>query len=568
MAMGATALGDDAHDTGSQWETMDPEWAYVVASKVMAADIKVPTVQEAMADPLWRAACDAEMASQKAMKVGHLVPPSELPPGTLVVPAVWSFRAKSKADGTLEKYKARLNYGGHRVPKCMVGAVHSPVGRLDALRCMLALCAHHDWDLRQVDVKTAFLNSVLTEPKYMRQPPGYKQAGRENWLMKLCKAIYGMPEASREWNHTADAALVSMGYRRCTADSCLYLLFVNGVLVGMVYVHVNDFLASGPGSRDTFVAQLCKWFEVSDLGQASWILGMAVVRNRQQKTIKLHQEKYALEILKRHGFDSCRGSDTPYMTEVKYDRMSIALADDEVLDDVKQYQSVVGGLNYLACCARPDLARAVASISRYNARPGRIHWEAAVKVLRYLKAHSSEGIVFGGGPKDDGLLMGYGLQGQPDLHGYCDADHADDRSDRKSVSGNVFFLCGGPVVWRSCKQKCTALSSWESEYVAMCLAAQEVVWLRRLLSEMSDVVRGPTVVLADNLGAIATAGKSEEEHPQSRKHIDVRYHFVQNCVRQGELAFTWVKSEGNIADVFAKDLPVTVFRGHCKNLVQ
>jgi len=179
--------------------------------------------------------------------------------------------------------------------------------------------------------------------------------------------------------------------------------------------------------------------------------------------------------------------------------------------DSSTYQSMVGNLLYAAMATRPDIAQAVSVVSKFNANPSVSHLTAVKRVLRYLKGTVN-------------LALKYNQTESRALVGFSDADWAGDQDDRRSTTGNVFLLGGGAVSWLSKKQSTVALSTAVAEYVALSQAAQECVWLRRLLSDLG-MDATPVVILEDNQGAIAIA-KNPVDHSRT-KHIDFRYHYIR-----------------------------------------
>ena len=215
-----------------------------------------------------------------------------------------------------------------------------------------------------------------------------------------------------------------------------------------------------------------------------------------------------------------------------------ASEDDEPLDQ-QSYQSLVGTLMYLATCTRPDIAFAVGTLARFSRKPNAVHWKGAKRVLRYLRGTTNFGIVFRG----------------DDLGGpiaYSNADWAGDVGDRKSTSGYVFSIAGGPVSWRSRKQDTVALSTAEAEYVALSSAAQECVWMRRLSAELGNPLRASTIVKEDNQSCIAMA-KNPQYHERA-KHIDIRHHFVRELVGDDTIKLEYCPTNEMVADILTKGL--------------
>ena len=212
-------------------------------------------------------------------------------------------------------------------------------------------------------------------------------------------------------------------------------------------------------------------------------------------------------------------------------------AEDEEAVDQPLYQSVVGSLMYLATCTRPDIAYAVGMLARFSSKPNQSHWVAVKRVLRYLKGTVNYGLLYG---DDSGVLA------------YSDADWVGDIDDRKSTSGYMFQIAGGPVSWRSKKQDTVALSTAEAEYVALANAAQECAWMRRLLSELGDSQRGPTNILEDYQSCIAMA-KNPKFHGRA-KHVDIKHHFIREQVSDGSIELKYCPTGEMLADMLTKGL--------------
>ena len=195
---------------------------------------------------------------------------------------------------------------------------------------------------------------------------------------------------------------------------------------------------------------------------------------------------------------------------------------------------------YLSICTRPNIAYAVSYLARFSSKPNKSHWTAAKRVLRYLKGTADHGIVFTKSESDECV-------------GFSDADWAGDQQDRKSTSGYLFQLAGGPVSWKSQRQGCVALSTAEAEYMALSFAAQETVWLRKLLTEFGCELSGPTIlIMEDNQSAIAMAN-NPQFHGRA-KHIDIRHHFIRERVSHGDIRLNYCPTGDMIADMLTKGL--------------
>jgi hypothetical protein len=186
----------------------------------------------------------------------------------------------------------------------------------------------------------------------------------------------------------------------------------------------------------------------------------------------------------------------------------------------------------------------VSNLAQFVSNPGMPHWKALKHLLRYLKGSVDYEIVYTRcSPEQFGLF------------GFSDSDWASNSDDRRSVSGYCFSLSpsGGIVSWASRRQGCVALSSCEAEYVALSQAAQELVFLRGLLSDLGVVSEQPPVLFGDNQGAVALA--SNPIAHKRTKHIDVRHHFIRQLVEGKALSIQYVPTADNRSDVFTKNLP-------------
>ncbi|XP_061338507.1 secreted RxLR effector protein 161-like [Gastrolobium bilobum] len=215
--------------------------------------------------------------------------------------------------------------------------------------------------------------------------------------------------------------------------------------------------------------------------------------------------------------------------------------------DPSYYRSLVGSLRYLTC-TRPDLCLSVGIISRFMEDPGYTHWKAAKRILRYVKGTTSQG-------------LHYSKSDKYKLTGYSDSDWCGDVDDRKSTAGYVFFMGNTAFTWVSKKEPIVTLSTCEAEYVAASWCVCHVIWLRNLLSKLEQGQVGATEIRVDNKSAIELA-KNPINHERS-KHIDVRFHFIRDQVKEGKVELTHVASRDQVGDIFTKPLPTLLFE-NCK----
>ena len=278
-----------------------------------AIDGDPKTYAEAIDSPqqhLWRAAMDSEMASLSKAGTYTLV---TLPANRTAIGCKWVFKTKRGADGAITKYKARLVAKGF-LQRYGVDCdeTYAPVARYPSIRAILALTAHHDWELHQMDVKSAYLNGDLEEDIFMSQPEGYQAAGQKQIVCKLSKSLYGLKQAGRTWHLKIDIALKREDFTAMDADQCMYVRR-QASSITVIALYVDDLLiaCNNLSALKELKKQLTAQFEMEDLGEASFILGIDIHRDRARRTISIGQSAYVTSLLGRHGMSDCNAISTP-----------------------------------------------------------------------------------------------------------------------------------------------------------------------------------------------------------------------------------------------------------------
>ncbi|CAH9135323.1 unnamed protein product, partial [Cuscuta epithymum] len=252
----------------------------------------------------WKEAMNEELLSMEKNNVWELV---ELPKGHKPVGSKWVFKTKLDPNGNIERYKARLVAKGYTQREGVdYQETFSPVSRKDSLRVVMALVAHFDLELHQMDVKTAFLNGDLHEDVYMIQPEGYVSKGQEHLVCKLKKSIYGLKQASRQWYLKFDEVMKSNGFIKNKVDQCTYLKMSGSKFIILV-LYVDDILLA---SSDLDLLHETKrllfgHFDMKDLGEASYVIGIEIHRDRVKGTLGLSQKAYIERILERFNMQQC-----------------------------------------------------------------------------------------------------------------------------------------------------------------------------------------------------------------------------------------------------------------------
>ncbi len=363
-------------------------------------------------------------------------------------------------------------------------------------------------------------------------------------VCKLLKSLYGLKQSARCWNKKIDKFLKSEGYTPSDADPCIYVMYKEGKIVILaLYVDDNVIMSNSKKLLMAEKKKLGQRFDMEDRGEINYLLGMSIKRDRQKQTLTIDQKLYIQQVLERFGMQDCK----PVSTPIESGRKFCKTLDDETAVDTKRYQEVIGSLVYASISTRQDISEAVGKLSQHMAKPNKEHWAGAKRVLRYLKGTADLGLV-------------YTKSNNSQLRGYSDSDWAGCTDTRRSTSGYVFMLGNNVISWTSKKQPVVALSTTEAEYIALCFATQEAVWLRRLLESVQQEQNGPTTIVEDNQGTI---GMAKNPRDSSRtKHIDIRYHFNREAVEKNITQIEYCETGDMVADTFTKPLPKPAFEKH------
>ncbi|GJR83828.1 retrovirus-related pol polyprotein from transposon TNT 1-94 [Tanacetum coccineum] len=364
---------------------------------------------------------------------------------------------KTDESGGVLKNKARLVTQGFRQEEGIdFEESFAPVTRIEAICIFVENAAHKNMTIYQIDVKTDFLNGELKEEVYVSQPEGFVDQDNPSHVYKLKKAFYGLNQAPRAWYDMLSSFLISQQFSKGAVDPTLFTRQAgNDILLVQIYVD-NIIFAS---------------------------TNTAIPRG-----IFINQSNYASAIVKKYGLHTTDSVNTPIIDKKKLDEDLKGKPVDATL-----YHRMIGSLMYLTS-SRPDLNYVVCLCARYQAKPTEKHLQAVQQIFRYLNGTINIGLWYS---KDTNMS----------LTAYADADHAGCQDTRRSTSGSAQFLGDKLVSWLPKKQKSTAISSIEAEYISLA------------------------------------------------KHIDIRYHFIKEQVENGIVELYFVQTEYQLADIFTKPLP-------------
>ncbi|KAL6219605.1 hypothetical protein ACLB2K_007364 [Fragaria x ananassa] len=394
---------------------------------------------------------------------------------------------------------------------------------------IMALVTHYDMELHQMDVKTAFLNGELEEEIHMKQPQGFEEQGSEHMVCRLKKSIYGLKQASRQWYLKFDSVVTENGFVENPLDECIYFKVCGSRFIVLV-LYVDDILLTSTDMKLLLEAKsfLSQSFEMKDLGEASFVLGIKITRDRKWGLLGISQESYIDKVLRRFSMENCSGGDLPMSKGDKLNKSQCPKNDFEKnAMKNKQYASLVGSLLYPQVCTRPDIAFAGSMLGRYQVNSGEVHWTEGKKVLRYLKKTRDYKLVY---RKTESL----------DVVGYSDSYHAGDKDD--FTSAFVFLMASGAISWSSSKQTKATLSTMQSEFIALSYATTHVVWLRDLIrcTQVVPSIEKPMPIFCDNSAAVFFVKNNKRS--SSSKQIELKFLHVRKKTKEQKVVIEDIRT--------------------------
>ena len=496
----------------------------------------------------WKAAIRAEYEKLVANKTFEIVG-DRPPPGHVPLHTKFVFATKTDVvTGEPLKATARDVARGDMQRKGTYGETYAPTANAATHHMALAVGANQDLEIGSGDIGGAFLIPDLDEELYIWLDPD--MTGLDHRVCaKLNKTLYGLKQSAHMFNIKFAKHLISKGFVQSCHDPCLFR-FSRGKSFTIVTLHVDDFIYMSPTvwEQNAFKLMMKEGFEVVTFhDEISQFYGASIVRDRSKHTLKVAQTAYAREIVETFLPEDAPIADTPSRSS------NLSTTSDLSPGSVDLLRKIVGKLTFLTR-TRPDIQFYVNSIARCQVAPTMWDIESALTIVRYVKGTLDLGLVFSG---SDGVV----------LCGHVDASFRA-HDDCKSHSGGCFSIGrdSGSFFSFSMKQPIVTLSAAEAEFVAACEAAREILWMRGILHDMGYPQMESSILFEDNTACISLA-TSQGKHDRM-KHIDVRYHFLKEQVKQGTVQIVHIPGTEQRADILTKDICVAdIFLTHQPKLL-
>jgi hypothetical protein len=457
-----------------------------------------PSIQAARVGPRWEKWEKAIELEHQSLVENQVYEEVRRPWNARIIKSGIILKVKRDAEGNIATHKARVIAKGYsQVYGIDYMETYAPVARRESLRLMIAIAVQWELCVHQMDVNTAFLYAKLEEEVYLEAPDELKPRMRmKDGVWKLKRCLYGLKQSPKGWNDEIDATLKQMGFYKSKVDPCVYVLWneeVNKPVLLALYVDDLLLAAENVNVMEKVKYALKSRYKMKDLGVAQWCLGMKLTWNLEERWVNIDQGRFVREILKRFDMMDSKAAVTPMEKDGKEWRYP----DENMkeLDQIYPYREAVGCLNYLSSNTRPDITFVTSWLGKFVESPGEIHWKALKRVLRYLRGTEDQGVRYRGAQCGDMQWL--------DIRTLSDADWSGDLVSGRSTSGVVSMVSQGAVMWTTKRQNSTAQSTAEAEYMALGMAVQDILWMKKWLMEVGVRLVSPIPLFCDNTAAVA-----------------------------------------------------------------
>ena len=497
--------------------------------------------RKAIEIPRWKAAMDKHMHQVLSKGVYSVVPRSAVGQDGNVISSRWVFTEENPAaqdHGQKDKCKARWVVRGFSQQRYVdYWDTWSPTIRLCSFRFLFCLAARCGFTVRHVDVRAAFYNATLKESIFAELPTGYEQAGK---VAQLHKAVPGLKQAGREWYFTLNKIVSGAGWVRCDYDPSFYIKwFKKGF--ALVGVHVDDCLCAGsPRAGDDFVSLLASHFEIKDLGEARFALGIDIVKFSDG--FGLHMGTYLTQMLKRYGMEDCHAVSSPGIKERPQNLSKTSGLTRFTLDELK------GSLRWPTNCVRPDTAADICMLSKCVTKDPEFAYCRVARLFRYYKGTLYFGLRFRAA---EGPIFPLNFHGWPDGNwGGCPYTG-------RSQGGHFIQLGKQVFDYQAKRQDCVSTSSTESELREMKDILRKFRWLLSVCAQFRFPVKKPIEIYEDNTAAILLSTTNVLSKKLSHTEISMKY--INEQMETGEFKAVRVGTKDQLADILTKPLPTSTF---------
>ena len=486
----------------------------------------------------WRKVMKNELASHEKNDIWKLKLTSI---NRKVLKSKWVYKLKRNFEEKIQRYKARWVVRKFEQKYDIdFNETFAAIVKSMTYKILFAMIAFHDWNIEQMNVKTAFFYENLNEVVYCEMLIEFEKS---DMICKLRKALYDLKQTSKIWFKTLIEFLKFLKYHVILEDSNVY--HHESKVYVVIYVDDLLILEFNRSGIANLKRKLSERFCMIDLDSIAHYLELKIQRNRATKIIRLSQKFYLRKIIVDFNFSDLRKAENFMNSKVT---LQSTFENFIVIDSHKiRYQSAIDSLMYFMLRTRSDIAFEVSQILRFAFNLTDDHWTAIQRIFRYLKKYFDLKLIY----CDEELLN------------YTDANWAKN-NDRKSTESYLYKLEKTTISWNNKRQNTIALFSCEIEYMTASEATKKTLWMRRLLKEFDYFESQTVIIQVDNKSAIALTENSM--HHDKTKHIEIRYHFIREKVIEELIRLKFVFIKNQVADGLIKLLAGEAFSKFIKNL--
>ena len=505
----------------------------------------------------WADARDAEIEALVSKKVLQRCTDAEIKDlkrrGVHILSTRFVYKSKLNAEGLLERRKVRLVVRGFSQIEgrdFQQDNVKSPTVHSVTVRALMAMAVQLNRAIDQWDVANAFMQGTFIdgEELYVELPKVMRGPGDSRIICKLLRPLYGLKQAAQDFYNEVNTKVTKFGFVQSSVDACLWTYSRDGIDMYLI-AHVDDILCVYDDKNkksldiyESFSKSFAERFHFENNGPVHYYLGMEVIYDREKGTLSLVQTAYIKRVLARFGMgcgNKFRNMPTDAAVDLAADPSDTQMDSNPTFTNLRE---VVGCLIYASTNTRPDISYAVSALASHVTAPAKKHHTAAMRILKYLAGTLDLGITYTrvDGASDDVWR----------LYAHSDADYAQDTLTRRSRSGKLIMMCGGPMIWGSFLQNTIALSSTESEYTALVRLVMEICYFLQILFFLKIICNGPMQVFCDNESTIRIA--TDRFTMRRTRHVQVKCLKIKEWIDHGIIKLLKVPTENNLADWFTK----------------
>jgi hypothetical protein len=504
----------------------------------------------------WVASEKREMDALTELEFAVVV---DIPPDRTPLPVIWVYKYKTDEYGNRVLFKSRLVVRGDMaIAGFDYFETYSPVAKIDSIRLVLALIITHRLIPLQLDIGNAYVQSELLEEVYLRAIPGIPLPPGKCY--RLLRSLYGLPQSGRNWNIVICKFFLELGFVQLREDLCVFVLFVDGKIVAVVALYVDDILlgVDTVARKEWFVSTITARFKTKVIGLPTNVVGLGIkwepipeqvyfnsVQIINAKSINLLADRFELV--------GAKPVKLPYNLANTLSKAQSPTDTQRSCPDVikmqSEYRTLIGTFIWLQVTTRVDIIQTVLVLSQFVSNPAYQHYQAALWLVKYLMGTINLGIT-------------YHLNGDTNIVGYVDADHASHES-RRSIYSYIFMYAGGPLFWKNGFETRFSLSTGESEVravFAMREAIKHVLYMKKvfksfLLDSVADSATIamsilPTAVFEDNIAAIRFSVNPASQ--STMKYLEVDILWIHEAIERGEFTLVKIDTKQQLADIGTK----------------